>query len=116
MNIKVIKDNVKIDDLIELAKETYHPMIKGVVDIENEIMAFGGEYHMDANKVLLEQGSVQSDVWGFNVYLNKGDDRENWIEYMSLINIRPLQNNFDMEIQDKEIKNKIKNIINKQII
>jgi len=115
MNIKVIKDSVSIEELIDLSKETYHPMIKGVVDIENEVIAFGGEYHMDANKILLEEGCNQSNIWGFNVYLDKNNDKENWIEYMSLINIRPLQNNLDMEIQDQKIRNRVKDIINKKL-
>ena len=115
MNIKIVEDNISVDELMELSKETYYPMIKGVVDIKNEVIAFGGEYHMDANNVLLEQGYSQNNIWGFNVYLNKNDDRESWIEYMSLINIRPLQNNLDMEIQDQTIKDSIKNIVNKKI-
>lgn len=115
MNIKVVKDNINIEELTNLSKETYYPMIKGVVDIENEIIAFGGEYHMDANNVLLEQGYTQNNIWGFNVYLDKINDKENWIEYMSLINIRPLQNNLDMEIQNQEIRDSVKNIVNKKI-
>ena len=116
MNIITVENTINIDELMELSKETYYPMIKGVVDIENEIIAFGGEYHMDANKVLLEKGYFQNNIWGFNVYLNKSDDKESWIEYMSLINIRPLQNNLDMEIQNQEIRDKVKSIVNKKII
>lgn len=116
MTIKVVKDTINIEELTNLSKETYYPMIKGVVDIENEIIAFGGEYHMDANKVLLDDGYSQNNIWGFNVYLDKNNDKENWIEYMSLINIRPLQNNLDMEIQDQKIRDRVKNIVNKKII
>lgn len=83
-------------------------------DIENEIIAFGGEYHMDANIILLDNGSAQKDIWGFNVHLEK--DKDNWIEYTSLINIRPTDNNFDMEVKDKDIRDKMKKIINSKII
>ncbi|MEI6346171.1 MAG: DUF5674 family protein [bacterium] len=100
MNIKVITDSISLNELKELAKEYYITMIKGVVDIEKEIVAFGGEYHMDANVVLLEKGHQQGDIWGFNVVFDL--DSEDWIEYTSLINIRPLKGNRSMEITDRQ--------------
>ena len=114
MDIKIVSDNITVNELKEVAKEFYTLMVKGVVDIEEKIIAFGGEYHMDANKILIENGSKQENIWGFNVYFNKS--REEWIEYTSLINIRPLVNNNDMEVQDKNIRDKMKQIINSKII
>jgi hypothetical protein len=113
MNIKVVEDRIDIKELKEIAKEYYFPMIKGVVDIDKEIIAFGGEYHMDANMVLIDNGSSQSNVWGFNVYLDK--DRNDWIEYTSLINIRPSLGNMQIELKDQIIRDKIKSIVNKKI-
>ena len=88
-------------------------MIKGVVDIEQEILAMGGEYHMDANVVLTENGSKQKDVWGFNWYFDRNDDER--IEYVSLINIRPLHGNKVMEVQDAVLRDKMKNVILKYL-
>ena len=88
-------------------------MIKGVVDIGKEIVAFGGEYHIDSNNILINNGSSQSDIWGFNILFDK--PRESWIEYVSLINIRPHANNFDMEVQDAAIRDKMKKIVNSKI-
>ncbi len=115
MNIQVITDEISTDEVRKIAKEFYTTMIKGVVDIEREIIVLGGEYHMDANVVLLEKGSKQKDVWGFNINLNEPSDSDQWIEYISLINIRPLQNNRSMEIQDENIKRKVRHIITKKI-
>ena len=107
MTIKIIKEKIKIH---ELGKDT----IKAVVDIEKEIMALGGEFHSDANSLLIEkEGCSQRNIWGFNIFPDKPKDQ--WIEFVSLINIRPADNNFDMEIQDPEIKKKIKEIIDKLI-
>jgi shikimate kinase len=114
MTIQVYEAEIPLHEIIEVSKEYYHPMIKGVIDIENEIVAFGGEYHMDANVVLLEKGLQQSNIWGFNIWTDQ--DKENWIEYTSLINIRPLVNNKGMEIESQEIKNRIKEILDKKII
>lgn len=113
MNIKVVKDKISTAELKELGKVFYDTMIKGVVDIENEIIAFGGEYHIDANGVLIDEGSRQSDIWGFNIVFERSKD--SWIEYISLINIRPQAGNMNMEVQDSLIRDKMKKIINSKI-
>jgi len=113
MNIVLIKDSIPLDKLREIGKEFYSLMIKGVVDIKREVVAFGGEYHMDSNVLILEDGSKQADVWGFNLYFDK--PRDNWLEYTSLINIRPAAKNFDMEVQDEEIKKEMMRIINSKV-
>lgn len=109
MNIKIVSKKITEKELQEIAQEFYNDMVKGVVDIESGILAIGGEYHMDANNVLIESGSKQQNVWGFNWYLNKmGEER---IEYVSLINIRPAQDNRTMEVQDLSLRAKMKIII-----
>ncbi len=113
MKIVVVESMTSIPELKELAKEFYFPMIKGVADIEKKTVAFGGEYHIDANQKLIERGSEQKDIWGFNVYLDR--PREHWIEYISLINIRPAQENADMEVRSAEIRKRIKKIVNEKI-
>ena len=114
MEIKVIKEKITREELESFARDNYGDMIKAVVDIEKEIIALGGEFHSDANEVLTEQGSNQRNIWGINIYPRK--DKTEWIEFVSLINIRPADNNFDMEVQNEEIREKIKKIINKLII
>jgi hypothetical protein len=110
MKIKIVKDKITKAELEELAEEFYVEMIKGVADIENNLIALGGEWHMDANQVLIDNGSNQENLWGFNIYLNK--PKEEMLEYNSLINIRPKQGNKSMEIENEEIKNKIFEIVN----
>ena len=114
MNIVVIDDKISQDELKKIGKEFYTGMIKGVVDIEKEVIAFGGQYHIDANMILIENGSEQKDIWGFNV--NFDEPRDSWIEYTSLINIRPAVGNRNMEVQNEDIKEKMKKIINSKII
>lgn len=113
MKITIVEEKISITELEEIAKEFYTPMIKGVVDIETRSIAFGGEYHIDANQKLIERNSKQKDIWGFNVYLNR--PRDVWVEYTSLINIRPGQDNFDMEVSSTQIREKMLQIINSKI-
>lgn len=113
MLIKIIDKKINEEGLREIAKDFYVDMIKGVVDIERGILAMGGEYHIDANRVLVENGSLQRNIWGFNWYFDKTDDER--IEYISLINIRPAQGNKSMEVQDISLQNTMKIIILKYL-
>lgn len=111
MIIRIIELPITRAEAGEIAKEFYGGMVKGVVDIEREIIALGGEWHMDANTRLIEHGSKQDVVWGFNFYPEEGR-----IEYTSLINIRPAQHNRKIEIQDEALKRKMEQVIRKLII
>jgi len=114
MTIKIIKEKITRQELIDVTRENYGDMIKGVVDIEKEIIALGGEFHSDASVVLVEQeGSNQEDIWGINIYPEK--EKNEWLEFNSLVNIKPLKNNRDVEIESEEIKDKIKDITNRLI-
>ena len=84
-------------------------MIKGVVDLRQRIIAFGGELHADSEEVLIREGSQQADLWGFNIYLKK--DIESRLEYTSLINIRPSDGNFGRELKIEPLRQKVKEII-----
>ncbi len=114
MNIKIVDEKITESELREIAKDFYVSMIKGVVDIEREIIAIGGEYHIDSNNILIENGSKQQNLWGFNWYFDKIGEKQ--IEYTSLINIRPKQNNRTMEVQDIFLRDKMKDIILKYFL
>ena len=111
MNIKIVTEKITRAEAKEIGKDFYKEMVKGVVDIERSIVALGGEYHIDANMALIGYGSEQKNIWGFNFYPD-----ESLIQYTSLINIRPLQNNRVIEIQDENLRKKIEKIIRKIIV
>ena len=113
MDIKIIRQKISKQELETLAKETFVDMVKGVADVKQGILALGGELHADAEEVLLRSGSRQEDLWGFNIYIGKNtNDR---IEYTSLINIRPRQNNFGREIKSSTLREAVQKIINELI-
>jgi len=113
MSIKVVHTSITLNELKKIGEVFYDGMIKGVVDVKKEAVAFGGEYHMDANLFLLNEGSIQNDVWGFNIYFDK--PKNSWIEYVSLINVRPALGSYDMEIKDNKLRERMKEIINAKI-
>ena len=73
-------------------------MIKIVVDVQRRILAGGSEMHYECESALLEDGSRQEDLWGANWYPD-----EQQIEFESLINIRPRQNNRSIILQDSAL-------------
>jgi len=114
MDIRIIKEPVTLEIVSEIAREFHGNMVKGVADVKREIIAIGGEWHIDANIKLIGDSSKQDDLWGFNFYLDRAKGEE--IEYKSLINIRPAQNNRTIEIQDQELKDKLEKIIKKLVV
>lgn len=82
--------------------------IKVVVDVEKKRLAGGGELHVDCEKVLLESGSRQEDLWGGGVAWE-----EKRVEFNSLTNIRPKQGNSSQEILDPLRRKKFAKIVKK---
>jgi hypothetical protein len=79
--------------------------IKVVVDVRRRVLAAGGQKHVDAERLLLEDGSRQEDLWGAGLDLETGE-----IDFDSLINLRPMQNR-SREILDEEIRKIVATVI-----
>ena len=115
MEIKIVKAPISKDELKNLAREGFGDMIKAVVDVQQGIMAIGGELHADEEVVLTErEGSTREDVWGVNLYPDATDD--GFIEYNSMVNIKPAQGNRSRGVENREVQEKIKAIVKKLII
>ncbi|MDD5720449.1 MAG: DUF5674 family protein [Candidatus Krumholzibacteria bacterium] len=84
-------------------------MVKAVVDTTRRIMAVGGELHADAERALLEDGSTQVNLWGINLYIELAHPE--WIEFDSMINLRPNQGNRTRGVDDPSIQNTIREIV-----
>lgn len=112
--IKIIKDSISKEELRNIAKNQFGDLVKAVVDIEKEIMTIGGELHADEEAFLLEQGSKQENLWGINLYPDKPKD--DMIEFDSMINIRPSQENKSRGVDSLEIQRKIRDIVNKLVL
>lgn len=108
--IVLVKDIITANDLKKIAACGFGDLVKAVIDIRLGIMALGGDMHADEEAVLIEQGSSQSDLWGINIYTNL--PRSNWIEFDSMINIRPRQNNLSRNVEDHDLQKKIIEMVN----
>ncbi len=93
----------QIQEMLE-AHESY---IKVAVDIENGVLAGGGEFHADCEALLIEEGSAKKDIWGADWV---PDSKE--VRFGSLINIRS-KTNRGMQIQDESLRNQVEAVIRK---
>jgi hypothetical protein len=112
--MNIVREKITLNKLKEIAQEDYVYMIKAVVDVEKEIMAVGGELHADEEAMLLDNGSEQKNLWGININFEK--KRNEWIEFDSLINVRPRIDNRSRGVENPEIREKIIKIVEKLII
>ncbi|MEK7171414.1 MAG: DUF5674 family protein [Patescibacteria group bacterium] len=107
----IIKTLVNLLEIKEKYNHFFAKMVKIVVDIEKEIIALDSELHADLEQLLLENDSDQKNLWGANIYF----EGPIFIEFTSLINIRPAQGNKSMEVQNPEIRKKIEEITHRLI-
>ena len=91
MKIQIISEKIDQEVLVKLANAWFKSFVKFVADIKTGQLAIGGELHSDAELLLLENGSEQPNLWGGNFSPNKFSEQR--IDFTSLINIRPKDNN-----------------------
>lgn len=111
--MKLIRIPISFGELRRVAKNKFGDLVKAVVDVGEEIMAIDGELHADEEALLLEKGSKQKNLWGINLY--PGIAGNDWIEFDSMINLRPSQNNISRGVDDPKIRKKIIWIVNKLV-
>ena len=105
---------MKREELLSIASEAFGDVVKAAVDVEQEIMAVGGELHADEEVLLMEsEGSKRENIWGINIYPKKSE--EEWIQFDSMINIKPSLGNRSRGVEDKALAGKIRNIVKKLI-
>ena len=114
MAIRVVKDTIHKRELQDIAAKQFGDMVKAVVDIEQQIMAIGGELHADLEMVLTEkEGSKRDHTWGINLYPEETGDT--FIEFDSMINIKPAFHNKSRGVEDKETQERIRAVVQKLI-
>ena len=112
--MKILKDKISTQELKKMAKNMFGDLVKAVVDVEKRIMAIDAELHSDEEALLLENGSKQENLWGINIYPE--NQKEEFIVFDSMINLRPSQENRSRGVDNIEIQKLIIEIVNEIII
>jgi hypothetical protein len=95
---------------IEKASHDLDGYIKFVVDIDTGNLTIGGDRHFQGEQLLIKEGSLQNNLWGGGYDLNS-----KIIDYDSIINIRPRDNNPSREVLSVDIREDINNILKEKL-
>jgi len=107
-------ERIPVSELKAMSEKMSEPLVKGVVDTSEQLLVVDAEMHVDQEHFLLERGSKQSDLWGINLWPGSyGTD--SFVEFDSMINIRPWQNNRSRSVDDHALRDKITAIIMEKI-
>ncbi len=97
-------------ELKEMAASTFGDLVKAVVDVEEKVMVVDADLHSDEEAYLLGKGSKQKNLWGINIYPEL--DPDEMVEFDSLINLRPSQDNRSRGVDDPRLQEAIREIVN----
>lgn len=111
--VRLLLEPMSRSELADMAAQGFGDMIKAVVDVGRAVMAVGGDLHSDEEAALLDDGSDQRDLWGINLYPSEMDD---WIEFDSMINVRPAQGNRSRSVEDAALRSEIVRIVRALVI
>ena len=109
----IIRDTLAFEDLKQMAARMFGDLVKAVVDVDRELLAVDAELHADLEALLLHDGSKQRSLWGINLYPELPEDQ--FIEFDSMINVRPSQGNRSRGVDDDMIRNHVVTIAKKRL-
>lgn len=112
--MQVIEKTISNTELKNISDKNFGHLVKAVVDIEKGLMAIDAELHADLEELLLEQGSEQKNLWGINIHPDK-INQDSWIEFDSMINLRPSWGNKSRCVDDPKTREQIITIVQKLI-
>ncbi len=104
---------VPFDELRQLAAQRFGDMVKAVVDLRREIMLIDADMHADQEAELLADGSAQRDLWGINLYPEAAEP--DWLEFDSMINLRPSFGNRSRGVDDPDTRQAIADLVRRLI-
>jgi hypothetical protein len=109
----IVRDHVTLEALKRMADRLFGDFVKAVVDVDRALLAVDAELHADLEAELLQDGSAQASLWGINLY--PGAEPDHFIEFDSLINMRPSQANRSRGVEDEGARRKIAAIIEQRV-
>jgi len=112
--MKFVKEKISLSDLKQMAGNMFDSLVKAVVDVEKETMAVDAPMHVDEETELLQNGSKQKDLWGINLR-PQFYGTEDFVEFDSMINLKPGQGNRTRSVDDQPTREKIIEIVEKLV-
>ena len=111
--MKIIDQKMSIVDLEKMAAAGFGDMVKGVVDVDRQLLALDAQLHSDLEALLLQNGSKQANLWGINLYPKAS--QEDFVEFDSMINVRPSAGNKSRGVENEPLRKKIIELVAKWV-
>lgn len=113
--MKIVKNAIEISELKEICqKGPFVSVIKAVIDVDKGVMAIDAELHSELMELLMkEEHSEPRNLWGINILPDK--EGEEFMVFDSLINLKPGLGNRTRDVENAEIREKIKKIVNELV-
>ncbi len=105
----LVNSPISRQELRQIAIKSFGNLVKAVVDVTKKVMVIDASLHADEEAMLLSQDSKQEDLWGINLYPDLAG--EDFVEFDSMINLRPGSGNMSRGIDNSAIREKIKTIV-----
>jgi hypothetical protein len=111
--IEIVSAAISLEAIRRAAQEQFGDFVKAVVDVRQGVMAIGGELHADEEALLLQEGARQADLWGINLYPARAGAA--FVEFDSMINVRPGQGNRTRGVDDPAVQRLIHDIVERLV-
>lgn len=109
----IVREPIDAAVLTAFAKEKGWRMVKLVVDIEKDILAYGSDLHADMEEALRDDGSQDKYLWGINYFPGRPPGER--VEYTAMMNMRPFLDHLSQEIQFPEVRERVQAVLVKLI-
>ena len=109
----ILSQKLSVKELDKMAGTMFKDMVKGVVDVDLELIALDAELHSDLEALLLQKGSKQVSLWGINLYPEAPE--KDFIEFDSMINVRPSVGNRSRGVENEAVRQKIAAVVAKWV-
>jgi hypothetical protein len=105
MKVVTEQDPISVEEIRRMAAARFGDFVKAVIDVERRIMIVDAELHADEEAELLAGGSRQQHLWGINLYPDLAESE--WLEFDSMINLRPSFGNRSRGVDDHATRERI---------
>jgi hypothetical protein len=113
--MQIVPGQITVAELTSMAEATFGDLVKAVVDVSRGLLAVDAGMHSDLEALLLDAGSRPGDLWGINLYPAEYGTPD-FLEFDSMINLRPGQGNRTRSVEDPAIRAAIAELVDRVVV
>jgi hypothetical protein len=113
--VKIVDGQITVAELTAMAEVTFGDLVKAVADVRRGLLAVDAGMHSDLEAFLLDAGADQVDLWGINLYPAE-HGTPGFLEFDSMINLRPGQGNRTRSVEDPAIRVAIAKVVGRMVV